>query len=256
MSVLESELSKNGFAKWNLADVFGISESDSNYQALAGEYDNLPEDPYAAGSGRYRRYARGLYLPWSKEFSWIPATEDQSRDGMNGYYQGNHNPEYVGVVRNLPAISERARNNQLLLDIIDFDFQQTRWNDVDAVWPLHVGVHLIKLSIDEDGGEAVSSPNELHQDGEPFVFAHLMYRRNAEGGDNVIAPPKYRGMQPHQVPDDEVMASFELTRPLEAYGITDKLVSHYVGPIRKSDGEGPGERAILLTDFVPMRQLI
>lgn len=254
-SLAGSELFENGYARYDLAKHFNVNVDNDDYQALKAEFDDLPEDPYAKGSGRYRRYARGLLLPWSREFSWLPVTESQARDGVNGYYQGDHNPEYVGVVRYLAALSESARTNSVLLDMIIFDFEQTYWNDIDSVWPLHVGVHLIKLSVIDDG-EAVSSPNELHQDGEPFVFTHLVYRRNAEGGSNLIAPPSYRGKQPANVPADDRLAEFQLTEPLQSYGITDHLVSHYVGPIRKTGGSGAGERAVVLTDFVPMRQRI
>ncbi|MFJ3600923.1 2OG-Fe dioxygenase family protein [Streptomyces sp. NPDC090126] len=251
-----STLSRQGWDRWNLGTEFGIDETGSDYRALRAAYDDLPEDPYAVGSGRYRRYARGVFLPWSREFFFMPATESQAREGMNGYYQGDNNPEYVNVTRNLPAISEEVCRNKLLLDMIQFDFSQTRWSEDDAVWPLYVGVHLIKLHIEEDDREAVSSPNELHQDGEPYVFAHLIYRDNAEGGANLIATPEYRGKQPDDVPPADRLAEFQMENPLEAYAITDHLVSHYVGPIRKGDAGRPGERAILLADWVPMRHRI
>lgn len=251
-----SILSKEGHDRWDLGAHFGITEESENFKLLRAAYEDLPQDPYAPDSGRYRRYARGVFLPWSREFFWMPATERQAREGMNGYYQGNHNPEYVGVVRDLPAITKAVCDNPLLLDMIQFDFSQTRWNEDDSVWPLYVGVHLIKLHIAEEGREAVSSPNEIHQDGEPYVFAHLVYRDNAEGGFNLIATPDYRGKQPQDVPPEGRLAEFELNKPLDTYAIADDLVSHYVGPIRKSDGPGPGERAIVLTDWVPMRHRI
>ncbi|TQF02419.1 hypothetical protein E6W39_09235 [Kitasatospora acidiphila] len=255
MQLEPSELAKNGYDRWGLAEHFGITEDDANYQALRAAYADLPPDPYAPGSGRHRRYARGMFLPWSKEFIWMPATESQRREGMNGYYQGDHNPEYPNVVRNLPAITQETCDNPLVLDMIKFAFEQTRWSEDDSVWPLFVGVHLIKLHI-EDDGEAVSSPNELHQDGEPYVFAHLIYRDNMVGGGNVIATPAYRGKQPADVPPEDTLAAFDLEKPLDSYAITDDLVSHYVAPIRKGEAERPGERAIMLSDWVPMRHRI
>ncbi|RPF21499.1 2OG-Fe dioxygenase family protein [Myceligenerans xiligouense] len=228
----------------------------ANFKALRAACRDLPEDPYAPNSGRYRRYARAVFLPWSKDLFWMPATESQVREGVNGYYQGDNNPEHAGVTRNFPAISVGICNNRLLLDIIQFDFAQTYWSEHDAVWPLYVGVHLVKLQVEEDGHEAVSSPNELHQDGEPYVFAHLIYRHNAEGGTNLIATPGYRGKQPEDVPPADRLAEFQMTRPLDTYAVTDDLVSHYVGPIRKGGAPVPGERAILLVDWVPMRHRI
>ncbi|WP_227870270.1 2OG-Fe dioxygenase family protein [Streptomyces otsuchiensis] len=256
MSVLPSELAKNGYDRWDLLQHFGLTETDENYRALRAAYEDLPIDPYAPDSGRHRRYARGVFLPWSREFFWMPASRSHALEGMNGYYQGDNNPEYVNVVRSLPAISQEVCDNPLLLDMIQFDFEQTRWSEDDAVWPLYVGIHLIKLRIEDEDGEAVSSPNELHQDGEPYVFAHMIYRENAEGGNNVIATPAHRGKQPEEVPAHDILAEFDMRTPLEAYGITDHLVSHYVAPIRKGSEPGPGERAILLADWVPMRHRI
>jgi hypothetical protein len=249
-------LVENGFARWDLAEEFGITESDASFRSLRAEFVDLPPDPYATEEGRNRRYARGVFLPWSRQFSWIPDTHLGEHGWMNGYWQADHNPDYVGVVRKLPAMSESARNNPIIHEILSFDYAQTRWSRDDAAFPLHVGVHLIKLAVDDPGHEAISSPNELHQDGEPFVFAHLVYRRNVVGGSNMIAPPKYRGMMPEDVPDGEALAEFELTRPLESYGVTDEKVSHYVAPIRRGAGPETGERAVILVDFTPMRQHI
>ncbi|OPG03930.1 hypothetical protein B1R27_27000 [Streptomyces sp. GKU 895] len=256
MPTTGTPLSIHGHDRYSLADHLGITEEDASYRSLRAAYDDLPADPYAPGSGRYRRYARGMFLPWSREFIWMPATETQRSNGMHGYYQGDHNPEYPGIVRDLAAISDEVCGNQLLQDMVQFDFEQTRWSEDDRVWPLFVGVHLIKLHIEEPGREAVSSPNELHQDGEPYVFCHLVYKHNAEGGSNLIATPPYRGKQPDDVPAADRLAEFELTRPLESYAVADHLVSHYVGPIRKGSAPEPGERAIVLTDWVPMRHRI
>ncbi|PRY41656.1 2OG-Fe dioxygenase family protein [Umezawaea tangerina] len=246
----------NGFARWDLAEELGITESDASFQDLRAEFIDLPPDPYATEEGRNRRYARGIFLPWSREFSWIPDTHLGEQGWMNGYWQADHNPDYAGVLRKLPAMTEAAKNNPIIHKILSFDFAQTRWSPDDAAFPLHVGVHLIKLAVDDPGHEAISSPNELHQDGEPFVFAHLVYRRNVVGGSNVIAPPKYRGKQPEDVPAGEALAEFELAKPLESYGVTDEKVSHYVAPIRRGDGPETGERAVVLVDFTPMRQHI
>jgi hypothetical protein len=249
-------LVEHGFARYDLAKELGITESDTVFQNLRAEFVDLPPDPYATEAGRNRRYARGIFMPWSREFSWIPDTDFGDQGYMNGYWQADHNPEYVGVVRKLPAMSETARNNPIIHQILAFDFAQTRWSQRDAAFPLHVGVHLIKLAVDDHEHEAISSPNELHQDGEPFVFAHLVYRSNVVGGLNVIAPPQYRGKMPSDVPTGEALAEFELTKPLESYGVTDEKVSHYVSPIKRGTGAEPGERAVVLVDFTPMRQHI
>ncbi|MFI1258307.1 hypothetical protein ACH4U6_31615 [Streptomyces netropsis] len=98
-----SALVEHGFARYDLAEEFGIAESDAVFESLRAEFVDLPPDPYATEAGRNRRYARGVFLPWSREFSWIPDTHFGEQGWMNGYYQAERNPEYVGVVRKLPA---------------------------------------------------------------------------------------------------------------------------------------------------------
>lgn len=52
-----------------------------------------------------------------------------------------------------------------------------------------------------------TTPNALHQDGHKFSFVTLVNRKNAEGGENVIAAQggKYVGCQPDDVPLEDVM---------------------------------------------------
>ena len=248
-----ASLSEHGFQRYDLATELAVDAGDPRYVDLVGEFDELPPDPYAPASGRYRRYGQGILIPWTDEFRWLPPVDSHTASAE--YFQGDHNPEFAGVVRAIPALTARAERNSLLRAIIRFDFGQTWWNAADSRWPLHVGVHFVKLAVDHDG-EAVSSPAELHQDGEPFTFAHLLFRRNAVGGGNVIAEPSCRGSQPHEVPGDAIRAEFELTAPLDSYGIVDHEVSHYVAPIARGPSGALAERAVILVDFTVLAQRI
>jgi hypothetical protein len=182
------------------------------------------------------------------------ALPDRSDDttAVNDYQQGKHNPQFVGQVRHMPALTAAVRDNTLLTELVRFDFAQTTWSEGELGWPILVGVHLLKLSVDRPTGRAVATPDMLHQDGEPYTFAHLMYRRDAEGGENVIAAPEYAGSSPNAVAADATLARFVLRRPLDSYGVKDDLVSHYVGPITVAAGAKSAERAVLLIDFSPM----
>jgi hypothetical protein len=82
------------------------------------------------------------------------------------------------VQRSFPTLHERTEANSLLRKLVLFDFSETRWSE-QAQLPLHVGVHMIKISVPQDSELGLSSPDVLHQDGEPYTFAHLIYRRNA-----------------------------------------------------------------------------
>lgn len=257
MNAQTLEVKKSGFHRWDLLDEFGLTENDPNYLALKAAFDDLPLDPYSPDSGRHRRYARGLFLPWTQELTWMPQTASQFAEGAHGYYQGDNNPEFPGeVVRNLPAVSDDVLNNPLLMRLLQFDYTQTFWSEDDSVWPLYVGLHLMKLRIEDEHQEAVASPNELHQDGEPFVFVHLLYRDNVVGGRNVLATPPHRGEQPEDVPAEDILADFLIEKPLESYGIDDSRVSHYVAPVRRGPEDRPGERSIFIVDWVPMRHKI
>lgn len=252
-STVTSNLVQRGYDRYDLFAQWHTDESDPGYQRLLKAFEDLRLDPYAVDSGRYRRYGRAVLIPWSRELIWVP--DDLTDDaGTQGYDQGDNNPDYVNVIRRLPSIPKESLDNEFLKRMIWFDFDQTSWSPADREWPVNVGIHFIKLHVDEPGMIAYSSPNELHQDGEPFVFAHLVYRKNAEGGRNVIAPPRWRGAQPEDVPAEDKWADFVMERPMEAYGIKDVAVSHYVGPIRTGSDDGPAERAVVLVDMIPMRQ--
>ncbi|MGH4007887.1 MAG: 2OG-Fe dioxygenase family protein [Pseudonocardiaceae bacterium] len=251
-----SSLSEIGFERYELADLLDVSETDQRFRELLVEFSDLPPDPYAAESLRYRRYGRGILTPWSRNFTWIPPMLNEWGEWISEYYQGDHNPEYSNASRKFSSITKATMDNPLLTEIIMFDFDQTWWPDHDSSSPLHVGVHLVKLSVQRDDQVAISSPNELHQDGEPYTFAHLIYRDNAVGGRNTIAPPRCAGMLPEELSPQLLLADFELTKPLESYGVSDAKVSHYVSPIRKGAAPGPGKRAVLLIDFTPMKPRI
>jgi hypothetical protein len=112
------------------------------------------------------------------------------------------------VQRSFPTLHERTEANSLLRKLVLFDFSETRWSE-QAQLPLHVGVHMIKISVPQDSELGLSSPDVLHQDGEPYTFAHLIYRRNAVGGVNSIAMPAAAGTRAEQLASDTLLARFE-----------------------------------------------
>lgn len=220
---------------------------------MCEEFAGLPLDPYGEpGLNRYRRHTSAVFLPWKRELHWLPKARNPEFGEVAHYSQGSYNPEHPDMNRWFPAVSARAEANPLLREIVFFDFGQTHWSVNELHRPLHVGVHFIKLRVESGDGRAVSSPNHLHQDGEPFHFAHLVYKRNAAGGTNYVADPECAGSQPHEIPPGRLLDRFDLEEPLESYGIHDEMVSHHVDPIRRAGGPGPGERAVVLVDITPM----
>ena len=254
MSLLEaaSPLNDVGFANYDLAKLFTTDEDVRALRELSEDFADLPADSYATPH-RYRRYSRGVIMPWEPEtLTWTPGSQDTDFGRVTHYYQGYNNPEFPGVQRRFPTLHKRTEANSLLRKLVLFDFHETRWSELDAQLPLHVGVHMIKISVPRDGELGLSSPDVMHQDGEPYTFAHLIYRRNARGGVNSIATPAASGMRAEQLADDALLARFELREPLQSYGVVDQKVTHHVDAVSKGPGPEPGERAMVLIDFTPM----
>lgn len=246
-----SLLKDKGFERYNLRDILPINGMDEDLNELKKEFTQLPEDSYAKGLNRYRQYGRAVIIPGSNTVKWLPTVQTPERE-MYKYFQGSFNPEFINSARDFHAIPKAIRNNELLNNIILFDYNQTFWRKEDLLLPVHVGVHFVKLQVHNEGDLAVSSPNNLHQDGEPFTFAHLLHRDNVEGGENLIGTPEIAGMKPEEVTEkSNLIAQMTLKEPLESYGVFDPLVSHYVAPVKRGQKETSGERSIILIDFQP-----
>ncbi|MBO1418002.1 YbdK family carboxylate-amine ligase [Streptomyces sp. FH025] len=246
---------RDGYARLNAADL-GIDTRAlaEDFTRLADAYRDLPPDPYARGTHRFRRYSHAVHLPWSGELSYIPGVPDEEFGTVTEYWQDEHNPEYPRVRRRLPDIPESLHGNRLLDALVRADLDRALWLEDLRRVPVYVGVHLISLGVHDREQEAVSSPNCLHQDGgspATFTFAHLIGRRNVQGGENVIATPESAGRQPDALPPEAIHDRFVLTEPLDGYGVHDRRVSHYVGPVRLGDDGNEGRRDILIIGIAP-----
>ncbi|MEU1285845.1 2OG-Fe dioxygenase family protein [Kitasatospora sp. NPDC005856] len=246
---------RDGYARLGAADL-GIDTGAmaADFAELAEAYRDLPPDPYARQTHRFRRYSHAVHLPWTGELSFIPGAPDKEFGTVTEYWQVEHNPEYPRVRRRLPDIPPALRGNRLLDALIRADLGHALWlEDLHRV-PVHVGVHLIALGVHGRDEVAVSSPDCLHQEGgssATFTFAHLVGRRNVEGGENVIATPESAGRRPDALPPEAVHERFVLTEPLDGYGVHDGRVSHYVGPVRLGDAGDDGRRDILIVGIAP-----
>ncbi|MFE4480476.1 MULTISPECIES: YbdK family carboxylate-amine ligase [Streptomycetaceae] len=246
---------RDGYARLNAADL-GIDTVAlaEDFTRLADSYQDLPPDPYARETHRFRRYSHAVHLPWTGELSYIPGTPDEEFGTVTEYWQDEHNPEYPRVRRRLPDIPEALHRNRLLDALVHADLDRALWLEDLRRVPVYVGIHLISLGIHDQDQEAVSSPNCLHQDGgspATFTFAHLIGRRNVKGGENVIATPESAGRQPDALPPEAIHDRFVLTEPLDGYGVHDRRVSHYVGPVRLGDDGNEGRRDILIIGIAP-----
>lgn len=243
-----NKLKHNGYAKYDYMDALKYDGIIEDYESLLTYFEDLPIDDYAPDLNRYRRYSRALILPTSGDIEWLPNVTRDDHE-YSAYFQGRFNPEHAGSYREFHSIDPHIRDNRLLQEIIMANYRETFWREEDQLMPIHVGVHFVKLMVENDGDKAVSSPDCLHQDGEPFTFAHLIERKNVRGGTNAIATPEVQGKQPEDVGDKDLHEVFEITEPLESYGVRDSAVSHYVGPIFKGDDDTRAVRSVILIDY-------
>jgi hypothetical protein len=246
-----AQLTGQGYCRFDLREELHDPGLGAGLARLQAALDDLPADPYARSRHRFRRYSPAILTPWSRRIDWTPALE-----GAGGLYteycQQDHNVEFPGVHRRFSPLPEALTSDPWLHRVIWYDFDLTFWSPTQRTRPMVAGVHLVKLAVAAADQRAVSSPDCLHQDGEPFTFVHLVARDNATGASNVIASPHCAGSQPEDVAEDFIADRFELREPLESYGVHDRAVSHYVSPLRRGPEERPALRAALLIDFTPL----
>ncbi len=247
----------DGYCRFKVDDLAPSPDTENGLERLRAAVDNLPADPYAPAANRYRRYSNGILLPWSRRVEWMPERQG-SRGAYSEYYQSDYNPEYLSRVRHFVPFEDELKHDPFLSHIVwqDFDLTLAHWNEAQLIRPFVVGVHLVKLLVRHDSDRAVSSPDVLHQDGEPFTFVHLVRRENAVGARTAVAIPDAAGKKPEDVDPATIHVQFELLEPLESYGVLDAKVSHYVSALERGPEDRPGVRAALLTDFTPLVPLI
>lgn len=242
-----------GFAHARAQDLgFAPDRHAEDFRQLTEAFRDLPPDPYAVASNRFRRYSRIVFLPWNDALFWVPGTRDERYGSVTGYDQNGFNPEFQQR-RRFPDVPAALRDNRLLERIVRADIANVLWLDDFVHSPVYAGVHLVKLAVTGLDAVAYSSPNCLHQDGgdRMFTFVHLVGCRNVVGGENVIAAPHCAGRQPEELAPDEILARFTLTEPLQTYAVHDHRVSHHVSPVRLGDAPGTGERAVLIIGVAP-----
>lgn len=242
---------ERGYTRFNLSAEWNIPESNETFIQLKQEFADMPMDHYNTKAHRYRRYSRGIILPWANEFHWLPNYRRPDGEPVCEYYQGSFNTEYKKEYRAFPPLSEKTKNNPLLTKIVMHDFEQTFWDQRTLTLPIHVGVHFVKMLVSDPLHESVASPDHIHQDGEPFTFCHLVKVTNVSGGINLIATPESAGKKREEIQSNQIHEEFELKQPLESYGVCDRMVSHYISGVRLGPNGEVAERSVILIDFLP-----
>ncbi|KAI0752924.1 2OG-Fe dioxygenase-domain-containing protein [Daedaleopsis nitida] len=224
--------------------------------SLHAHFSTLPSDPHAPlSAARFRQYSRAVVIPFEDKprVYWSPGHIKDGQE-ITYYNQGVFNPEHESERRAMPSIPASMRS-ELLEKLILTDVALCDWSVDELRHPIIVGVHFIKTAPTEEHPVSKTTPNSLHQDGHKFSFVHLVQRRNAVGGVNVIAGQggRYAGLQPEEVPSEDVLARFYLESPLDTWAAYDAKCSHYAGPVMQEvPGPEPGERSVIICDIEPM----
>ncbi|QNX35363.1 2OG-Fe dioxygenase family protein [Acinetobacter seifertii] len=253
---LKSSFEKNGFLQYKAAEV----DSDSK-RVIFEEFQMLEKDQFApSDTQRFRRYGNALILPWEKEIKpiWLPPVANDNGEYLSGYDQGNNNPEHSSI-RYFNALSEDVKKTKYLNQLVIDDYKLT-FGLNDHYLPIYIGVHFVKLTSNSSDILGISSPDCFHQDGEPFTFAHLIYRsNNIVGGENYIAHPSERNKSLKEVNVENIYSHFTLKNISDSFAVHDSSVCHYVSPIKKvelSQDDLMGERWMILIDYSLTKQNI
>ncbi len=253
---LKSSFEKNGFLQYKAAEV----DTDSK-KVIFEEFQMLEKDQFApSDTQRFRRYGNALILPWEKEIKpiWLPPVANDNGEYLSGYDQGTNNPEHSSI-RYFNALSEEVKKTKYLNQLVIDDYKLT-FGLNDHYLPIYIGVHFVKLTSNSSDILGISSPDCFHQDGEPFTFAHLIYRsKNIIGGENYIAHPSERNKSLKEVNEKNIYSHFTLKNISDSFAVHDSSVCHYVSPIKKIESHQDnliGERWMILIDYSLTKQNI
>jgi hypothetical protein len=248
---LASDLARDGYAA-RLSSTYSEGfEQIAN--GLKPAFNKLPPDPYSLSSGRYRQYSRMVYMPWSGSFEWLPEAQI---DGLecSPYDQGSFNSEHQ-LVRYLPSLPQEVKLDSEFRDLLLKDVSSLRELEAFRIWPVYLGIHLIRLLVKPGELEAVTTPNSMHQDGgtDMYTFVHLVNLENASGGNTLVGDTRCAGLSPERVDEADIRASLRLERPGDLYVVDDQAVSHHASGIRAIDPEAPAVRDIILVGVSPYK---
>jgi len=203
-------------------------------ELLRRDWEHLEPDPYMAdgGSCRSRRYGLYLLSGTTGQLTHIP--------GASFYQSIEINPLNGGEQRHFAALGANTVENQLLHELILFDFAQLTSNKhIEDDWL--IGVHQIRI-IATPGVPGNPTPEGTHRDDEYYTSQHLISRQNIGGGVNNFYG---NGPQPTAV----AQAVWTQKSYFDSYYF-DRSLWHSVSQIVSGKRDGGGHRDVLLIDFV------
>ena len=230
------DIETQGYACFMGPDLSMSPHLKRELDSFCSAYEGMPADKYCKSGNRFRRLSRFVLLPWLGLIEPRPVTQ---------YLQDlDLNPQDGGMVRNFERLTDAMEANEFLREMILFDFHHTTFSESARSMPMDVGVHTIR-HVARPGLPGIASPDQLHKDGEPYTFVHLIGRNYVTGGESLVADNAKR-----------VLVTTSLRDRLDTVAVSDKDVYHAVTPVEVVAGETEGYRDVLLIDFTPMHPLI
>ncbi|KND01249.1 uncharacterized protein SPPG_03063 [Spizellomyces punctatus DAOM BR117] len=260
-NLIESEVQNLKHAthiRFNPRRFLGLSEPEieESIRQLRKDFDSLPTDNFVPSNwSRYRTYSRAIVLPWEKPMRvrYLPPYLDENGNEEVPYNQGAFNVDCSNVRRWYSPITESIRNLPLLNRMILMDIALCDWSEDELRHPILVGIHFVKTAPNPSWPVGINTPNALHQDGHKFSFVHMVRRKNAAGGENVVAKPEHADKHPSTVPANDIFTTFTLEEPLDSFAVYDDKCTHYAGAVLQAEpGDKPTERSVFILDVEPM----
>ncbi len=86
------DLRRDGYARYRPEDLgLSLAAHAGDLARLTAAYADLPADPYAPTTHRYRCYSHAVYLPWTRQLSFVPGAPDATYGTVTEYWQDGHN---------------------------------------------------------------------------------------------------------------------------------------------------------------------
>ena len=133
---------------------------------LTPSFDNLPQNPYADGEFRLRRYSR--FTVEQGKLNRLP-TQAFVQDEHINHFQGN-------VVRSYEEIDDNIVVDPAFIELFEHFQKMANVGDNTSI-----EVHQLRIFADHKSAEV--APEGVHQDGFDRIGIYVMQRHNIEGGN-------------------------------------------------------------------------
>ena len=190
----------------------------------AGNFDDLPVDPYTPGGYRSRRFARATF-----DGRDLRLTRDQS------FSQGTELNHYLGgIVREYALVRDEFLTAEAVRSICRLLVARAE------VRGGTIGIHQIRISCSR-GHEGSPAPEGIHRDGMRFVFICCVDRVGIVGGRTQLFDVSL-GASTDDPFFDEILAEGACLL------VNDERMAHYTSPISPTGATGYRDAIVVTID--------